>query len=316
MNAEPLPRIVCLTSAPRSGGTWTQLLLAQHPHVVTEREFFLFASYLMPLGDQWRRAQGATRGDEAVGLCAVLGEDRFHELRREFAVGVLELAQQKDPAATTVLVKVQYQAVPTFVQLFPEGHVLQVIRDPRGMVASMRAASASFGTSWATDSIWDAAQIWCAALTSCRAAATLGQRYRAIRYEDLLADPAGELGQLFDWCGLPADDALCQAAADACRIDRLRNGSDGEQPWQTGSEPSGFFRQGVADAWRTELSGDEVALVEWVTREHLGDCGYDAVAPQNREPPALIRHRRRKRWADLLRHVGEAVARRIAGPRP
>jgi hypothetical protein len=63
MTADPIPqaspssqmrRYVFVVGSPRSGTTWLQLLLAQHPAVATHQETHLFHNYLGPLERAYR----------------------------------------------------------------------------------------------------------------------------------------------------------------------------------------------------------------------------------------------------------------------
>ena len=83
-----------------------------------------------------------------------------------------------------------------------------------------------------------------------------------LRYEDMLADPAGAFGEAVRFTGLAWSRSRLARAIDHARFDRLRvqeerNGFAERQP-----EAPTFFRSGRAGDWRTALAPEHVeALV-------------------------------------------------------
>ncbi|NDJ53591.1 MAG: sulfotransferase [Chloroflexi bacterium] len=95
----------------------------------------------------------------------------------------------------------------TLLAMFPQARFIHLIRDPYPNLASMKKLQQAQGR------LWDAKTITARLKDSLRQArknlSQLGEaRYRLLRYEDVLADPEGELRNLATWLGIAWDDRL------------------------------------------------------------------------------------------------------------
>jgi len=302
-------KLLLVVGCQRSGTTWLQLLLAQHPSVATHNETFLFF-YLHRLRERWVIEQARPRIHRDVGLTRLLSGEEFDALCREFASRVLDKIADARPGAHVVLEKTPDHILywETILALFPDAYVLHVIRDPRSVAASLLAASQSeWGDAWAPTSVRGAAERWRAAIEAGRALAAKAPHYREVRYEALTADTAGEVGEIFAWLGVPcAPDFAAQAAA-ACRIDNLRKESiPVSAPWTLAAEPEGFFRRGETEGWRTELTRAQVRELECRLGDLMPELGYAPISPRPAVRPMGMRARdavesvrwRLRRWLD------------------
>jgi hypothetical protein len=84
-----------------------------------------------------------------------------------------------------------------------------------------------------------------------------------IRYEELLTDPAGELGSLCEWIGLERGDSALEAAVRA-------NAFGVNEP--TG--PTEFARAATPGLWRQNLSSEEQRIAIEIMGQRLTDLGY------------------------------------------
>lgn len=310
-------RPLFILGSPRSGTTWLQLLLAQHPRVATTQETHLFGRYLSPLDERWKFDAGRGDDQRRVGLPTVLPRDELHGFFRQLTERVLHAAVRAKPDADTVVYKGDNEHGELMLEVMPDAHFLHLIRDPRAVTCSIRAASATFGSRWAPKGIQDAAGLWARSVRASRAVADRTQRYTEVRYEALSADTPAELERIFAWLDLPADRATCEAAAEACAFDRLKKGGEGSKtPWDVGKEPKGFFRKGQPDAWREELTPLELDVLEFTVADLMRELGYGFEGPSaGDKPSALTWRERRRRVANALRKVSSFAASRIEGPR-
>lgn len=127
-------------------------------------------------------------------------------------------------------------ALPLFARVFPAAKFIHLIRDGRDVAFSPFVSASSpfmrkahFGSLETTslsgvpasDAGYDLAphlfnaRLWVEAVTSGRHyGSMLGSRYREVRYEDLVLNPAVELGRIAEWAGLrPSSDTLAEFAA-------------------------------------------------------------------------------------------------------
>ena len=84
-----------------------------------------------------------------------------------------------------------------------------------------------------------------------------------VRYEDLLADTATELADLFAWLGIAREPAEVEAIAD--RHSFANAGDSGDLRRNRSARPG---------RWRENLSEREVAIVVGIAGERLERYGY------------------------------------------
>lgn len=305
-----------VVGCPRSGTTWLQLLLAQHPDVVTAPETQIFAFYLSQLERQWAHehtAPGAVLQGGA-GLSRLLSDEEFDELCRRSARFVLDKIAASNPAASLVLEKSPKHALQAeFIQrLIPDARFLHVIRDPRDTVASLRAAAAAWGEGWAPRNPIDGARLWREHVESARRVSARAECYREVSYEALRANPVAELCGILEWLGRGVPTAEAERMVEACRFERLQEAADGEKmPLPARRSPGGFFRKGTVGGWASDLSARQVAAVEHVCGDLMEKAGYRPVSRGRRPNGSVLLHDGVQRiresidWqlARLLRHV-------------
>ncbi len=270
-------KLLFIVGFPRSGTTWLRALLAAHPAVAAlEAESYLFDDlYLGHLDASWQAERAlAAAGGKPFALSAMLSEAEFDELLRAFASSVLARVAQARPESGLVVEKTPTHArfAPLILRLFPEAYFLHIIRDPREVYCSTRAAARGWGRFWASQDAVDVTRRWDLLLREALAIASLTPRYRQLRYEDLLADTPGGLAGLLAWLDLDHHAPLCRSIAEACSLESLRH------RW---SHNPAFFRRGAAAGWRDELVRSEIALVEFIAGARMQALGYElAVAPR------------------------------------
>lgn len=308
-----------IVGCPRSGTTWMQLLLAQHPRVVTSQETHLFSTYLGPLMREWERERRLPADRRKVGLTTVLGAEDFRAACTAFT-DVVFAAVLRGRSDAEVLVEKTPDHVAfaeEILAVYPEAVFLHVIRDPRAVVCSLRSAAASWGAHWAPESVADGARLWRARVEAGCAISRLTDRYHEVRYEELTEDAASVLAQVWESLGFEVEAEFCDRAAEACEMKRLRGGGGEKQaktPWQLEEEPPGFFRQGRARGWRDELTKAELARIEHVTGPLMETLGYETVtgAARGRRPVRLAIREALEWRFERLHHRGMRWLRRIA----
>ena len=276
-----IPRLVFIVGCPRSGTTWLQLLLTQHPRVATARETYVFNRYVAKLDESWQfDREGGSAKREPVGLVPLLSEEEFWAWARELPEIVFSSIRDGDTSVTTIVEKTPVHTLdwPLILRLYPNATFLHLIRDPRSVVSSLIHASRTWAQHWASASAVDEARRWKRFVTEGRRIATRTERYHEIRYETLLEDTPGELGIVFERIGLEYDERLCEAAAEACRIERLRSreADDDTVPWNK-REPRGFYHKGRSDSWRDDLTNSQLKTVEYIAHDLMAELGYERV---------------------------------------
>ena len=95
-----------------------------------------------------------------------------------------------------------------------------------------------------------------------------------VRYEDLHADPEGQLARIAEAGALEAEPAELGAAVAAAAFARLREKEAASGFRERAHSEREFFRRGVAGGWRDELPADLAARVEADHGEVMTQLGY------------------------------------------
>ena len=302
-------KLVVVGGCPRSGTTWLQLLLAQHPDVATCNETYLFV-YIDNLHQRWEQEHRSSQV-RSVGLSHVLSGHEFYELCRNFAVSVVTKIQERRPGAQVVMEKDPGNILrgELILRLFPDAYFLHVVRDPRSVVSSLLAAWSGWGKSWAPRSVVTAARRWQEAIEAGDRLAKSTDRYRVVRYESLLSNGPDELAKILSWLELTQSADFPARAIEVCQIDRLRTASaETFAPWALEKEPEAFFRRGEAESWRRELTPSQVRIIEYLLGDLMVGLDYPRETGTRLRKPVAVRARevydatewRFRQWLDAL----------------
>jgi hypothetical protein len=280
MGEQQMRRYVFLVGCPRSGTTWLQILLSQHPLVSSRKETNLFV-YLGPLVETWDRHKTNVQG---VGLQTVLSDDDFVHLVKSFAEYVLDRIGDGRVILEKTPDHVRLAAL--ILRIIPEAWFIHLVRDPRAVTSSLISAGGSWGSHWASTSAARNARRWVKAVAAGREIRQMTTRYLEVRYEDLLSDGIECLSHIFGWLELEAEPNFCKEAIEACTIDKFRSGAT-KAPWPLETDPEGFYRKGAAGSWREDLSNSDIRVIEYVAGDLMKEFGYE-LSRTRRKPPSLI----------------------------
>jgi hypothetical protein len=300
-----IDRPVFVGGCPRSGTTMVRTMLNSHPALAVPHETrFLVHAYRLrrrwgDLSDPANRRRLAEwvagrKRSRAMRLCDDL--DALVErmvaapptLGSVLGAGFLLYAERHgkprwgDKRPSYVL---NLDAV---LALFPEAQYVNVVRDPRAAVASIRRIGSTRKAGWYEDGLVAGTELWD---RSQRAADRWRRRLGAgqfleVRYEELVADPEGGLRPLVEFLGL--DPAGLEAMLDfheAADIKARRM-----HPLVTRPVTTEAVRKWERDLAREEIAFVEDALAGWMRR-----YGYEPVASGVRVPPGYRRRLRRRR---------------------
>ena len=148
---------------------------------------------------------------------------------------------------------------PVVKALFHDAIVVNIIRDPRDVLASKKQAA------WSKSShVWkhifaNRVQLWLGRFNGPR---LFGGNYHEIIYEELIAEPEAVLNELCRKMGLPFDEAML-SFGDAAR----KLVSEDEVSWK--KETFGPLLKNNKEKWKSTLSPREVCLTESCCREAM-----------------------------------------------
>jgi hypothetical protein len=258
--------LVFIVGCPRSGTTWLQRLLATHPQIKTGQESRLFEYVGTPLR-LWQRDLAKADGRGGTGMAGYLNTEEFFSIQKNYLAALLAPMLKELSPGQIFLEKTPGHAlfIPEIVQLLPAAKIIHLLRDPRDVVASLLAASKSWGKDWAPRRAKHAARLWCEHTRRAQAAGKLlppGQ-FLEVSYEALLANPTRGLVAITRFLNLPWSDVEIFRAIAANSADEMRQGKGtpiplhgelGKQSSGRVQDPKEFVRKARPGSWREDLT--------------------------------------------------------------
>lgn len=281
---------IFVVGAPRSGTTLLRLILDRHTEIGLCDETFFFY-YVV----RRRRAFGdlsssrnrrrlidaylSTRRMREMGLDLRALGDRLENEGTSYAAFFSTLlsfyaeAHGKDRWGEKT--PLHAAELPTLAKWYPGCRIVHIVRDPRGVVGSLQRMP------WGARSVLRNARVW-KLLTAPPNADRAGTERLIIRYEDLVTDPQGTVRSVCDYLSISFEP---QMLAPQPRRPAKR-------PWLQRSHEA--ITDSSVEAWRGELSDEQVQLIEWLCAPEMRIHGYAAT-----RPPA-------SRWLKV-RGTGDAI---------
>jgi len=166
--------------------------------------------------------------------------------------------------------------------LFGRSRMIFLVRDGRDVLDSIVDANSSGG--WLTKRKWgptgfesaeerlefvrENARKWTARMNACTAAyEEHDPKLRVkVRYEDLLADTAAQLGELERWLGLPAGPKRMESIAAQHAFEAVP---------ERGRGPGKLRRAATPGSWRDGLTAAEQDVANEAMAETLAELGYE-----------------------------------------
>jgi hypothetical protein len=154
--------------------------------------------------------------------------------------------------------------------MFPEARFIHVLRDGRDVAVSLDVASKSWAPEMQRTSLALRGRHWAVGVEAARESGrALGERYLEVRYEDLRADFDSSARRLFDFAGVPYDDALLAQIRSETQLDS----------YSSATRESRFRGKGQAGGWRERFSLRDARAFAHATGDLLVELGY---APNRR----------------------------------
>jgi hypothetical protein len=259
-----------ITGHARSGTTWTLDLFDRHPDVCAIFESWLLTQTHGVTGvftqPQWHPLFYEGRR-EALGVeHAAVQLLSYEEMARELGDLVARWLMRAAAPEHRFLVEKSPLDVDAVAAMFPTARFLHVIRDGRDVALSMAAAADSWEPAMARDrSLGARAARWRSEVEELRARApALGDRYLEVRFEQLKADFAPQARRLFEFAGIPCDDALLESVRADTQL----------SSYSAAARSSGFRGQGRSGGWRDRLTRREGRAFDRAAGDLLVELGY------------------------------------------
>jgi Sulfotransferase family len=275
----------------RSGTTLLRAMVDSHPEVAVPDEVAFIIRYRRPhralqygwprrfdaaactdliLADRSFRRWPVTDAEARAALADPPPASFADTVRRLYAL--MAAVQGKPRYADKTPSHVLY--LPRLARLFPEARFVHLIRDGRDVALSYQSVA------WGPTTVPEAAIRWRRSVRRGRRdGLRLGpDRYREIRYEDLVADPERVLRELCPFLRIDWDESMLHYHRRADAVIAATRFPEAHQRLLLPPE------RGLRD-WRTEMAPEDIEGFEAIAGELLDELGYGRA----RERPSLPR---------------------------
>lgn len=276
---QPTTQTILISGCPRSGTSWLQFLVASHPDVVSSRETHLYDKYLGPMRD-WFAREDALLGRD--GLSRLFSEDAFEkEILIPIVQTVWDRIRLRKPEAPFLVEKTPGNILHHRLirRLQPDARMLFIVRDPRAVVASFKAAGRQAWGGWASKPLSDVCDSWNNYNSAFVAARGTWEKKKihALRFERLRNETVGQLRSVFVWAGMKYSSALLESIIADNQISKFQNA--GPDDTLRGDSRKDFYRNGTTDGWTEDLTLAEIREVEQRCTHFMEYWGYARYVP-------------------------------------
>ena len=300
-NETPVKQVFIIGSR-RSGTTWTLWLLSNHQSIVGVQHSNLIDSFKKV--NKWWQDEDPYHNSIVTGKNEknksnlkehISNEDFYSQCRQLMDMVYLNAFNEKKSA--NIIVESQPENIDNLEllkNLYPDAYFLHVIRDPRSVYSSWK----SIATTWSSADVFKTHPVefstrWLKDVTSGRSFSGQVKNYMEIKYEDLQNNGVTVLQGVHEWLGVDSAREFAEKAIDACEIKKLR---------KKANMPKGFFRKGLKDGWKSEMSASEIKSVEYLLSELMDDLSYERVNKGSIKLPLLISfYNARKNFSNWFR---------------
>jgi hypothetical protein len=287
---------------PRSGTTLLRLMLNAHPRIAIPPETrFALPTYFEreKFGDLTQEANRRKLAEFLTGKPALRWAD--HDTDRDATIQAIVDAPPTVGSALAA-VYTQYAArfdkprwgdkLPTYIehvrpllQMFPDAHLVHVIRDGRDCVGSLKRQE------WSKRSTPDAIGVWNRAIDYGKAArkSVPASQWHEVRYEELVADPEAKLKELCAFLEEEFDVGMLEPAKVGAKVMPSRKSFHGLL--------AGAVTTKSVGGWQKHLEPWESNLMHYVSGKRLRSEGYDVPKATRPAPKLLVEHARAE-WRD------------------
>ncbi len=272
--------IIFIFGSARSGTTWLQLLISEHPNVATTVELPIFNNYIKPLAKAWNREIKLIKNKSNKkilnrgGMTLVWSKEKFIAFLSKFLVDAHQSVLVKNKVAKIVVNKDPHNAFQLEVlsKILPEAKMIHMIRDGRDVVCSKIAAKRNMN--FGEGEIVYAAKSWKYYTQHAFTGKILTKNnYLEVRFEDLLKNGPATLKKVYKFCSLEATDNFIYKVLNDNSFEILQKEQKTADPkYKT---PRKFYRKGQAGSWKTDMTAIDKIIFHWIADDLLFKLGYE-----------------------------------------
>jgi hypothetical protein len=263
-------RPIFLLSMPRSGSTLAQRVMAAHPAISTAAEPWVLLPHLYATRERGIAAEYtqpiAARAIAEFVQSLPNGERDYREALHDFAIELYTRAAGEDVTYFLDKTPRYHYVVEDLLTTFPDAKFIFLWRNPLAVVASIVET-------W-TKGRWNVDR-WQGDLRGIASLVDAYDAHRdstlAVRYEDLVGDPASTWPTVFEHLELPFDPELLTRFSDVA-LEGTMGDPTGVHRYTTISDESlEKWRTTLANPYRKRWCRD---YLRWIGAERLATMGY------------------------------------------
>ncbi len=288
----PTPRpLVFIAGCPRSGTTWLQRMLREHPDIdgpgpelqlhhavgiiggrdggLTDPEVRRRLMQRYDGSAVWELLGAEVFGAEVEAIVAATMQQRLLPMEQGvgLAVGLMQRVRDGMAGVTTVVEKTPEHLLIAegLLELLDNAVLIEVVRDGRDVSVSMEDRNGRRPGIYPPTTAARAA-LWRRYIECGRTLATddrFASRWLTVRYEHLKQRPAPCLAHIFQWCGAATTAKQCEDIAHRLQFSRGFDPALGDQQ-----------RKGIVGDWRNAFSADDIADFDRAAGPTLAILGY------------------------------------------
>ncbi|NPA39597.1 MAG: sulfotransferase [Thermodesulfobacteria bacterium] len=266
-------KLVFCTGSPKSGTTFLQMILDNHPEVSCPPEHYLYSFLTETLPSVF---QSYNKSVEFIDkMTAKQGAPIFtDEDIKEVGKFVIKLAAYKGAKGKEVKwygIKddqlTERNGFTLLSELFPEAKFVAIVRDPRSVCVSAWYFNIRLDENWATKigtkEEWASVYgpIWVRDNTNIiNFFKKHSDKIFLCRYEDLVLNPFENYKRIFEFLGVSTDKEVIEEVIDKTSFKKFKDGK--------------FFRKASIDDWKNELSPLAIKEIEKTCGHLMQLLGY------------------------------------------
>ncbi len=278
--------MIFLVGARRSGTNWVQRILGAHPEVaLVPSETYLFSRGIKPLRERFHHGVLGSPGTAFV----YMDPSEMTRALRNLCDGVFLPFLKTVPGATRLAERTpeHVTCLELIGEIYPDAWILNIVRDGRDVARSLMTQP------WknAPRTFEEAAMEWRSSVEAAETASAGLERFRTVRYEEMLVDPQAHVAELFAWFGLPATPVMVEEALREAKV------AFNQDP-TTGRVGAGKWREKISETDLSALmkvAGGTLERLGYLEPEFAAKSASGAAAPLPEPPLRRLRGRLRDR---------------------
>lgn len=167
-------------------------------------------------------------------------------------------------------------------KLYPQAYFVHMVRDPRSVISSMKAAGRSWDNHWNYSGIIELSKRWSKDASEARNLNN-DQYFIKCKYEELIKDAPKRLLDIMHFIGIESDYNECVNIVNSTKLNNIQNRQNKlkSNPWNIANEPVNFFRHGSINKWQLELSNYQISLIEYIAKINMTYYNYTLTSVSN-----------------------------------